>query len=135
MCGRLGDRRHIIKTLSFRGWGFWFNPSFLGHPEPGLSPISVMIFIPHPLPSQAKVKRRGPTTFLWIKLIFGICGELWLIFGFCGLVSICCRESLVVQRPLDGFFECKNVVKSVVIGARSWLLAVRFKSETSKGKR
>jgi hypothetical protein len=29
------------------------------------------------LPGDTNVNSRGPTTFLWIKHLFGFCGELW----------------------------------------------------------
>jgi hypothetical protein len=33
------------------------------------------------LSERTKVNRRGSTTLLWIKRVFGVCGELWLISG------------------------------------------------------
>jgi hypothetical protein len=50
-----------------------FHPSLISNSVCGL------------LSREGKVKSRGLTTLLWISLIFGICGELWLIFGFYGL--------------------------------------------------
>jgi hypothetical protein len=29
------------------------------------------------LSGETNVNSRGPTTFLWIKYMFGFCGELW----------------------------------------------------------
>jgi hypothetical protein len=38
---------------------------------------------------EAEVNSGGWTTLLWIKQVFGVCGELWLVFRFfdfhCGL--------------------------------------------------
>jgi hypothetical protein len=60
------------------------NPLFLRHSSLGLISNLVCGFCAH-LSQEGKVKRRGLTTLLWINLILGICGELWLIFGFCRL--------------------------------------------------
>jgi hypothetical protein len=37
-----------------------------------------------PARGEGKVNSGGRTSWLWIKPIFGFCGELWLIFGFAG---------------------------------------------------
>jgi hypothetical protein len=36
---------------------------------------------------EIEVKSSGPTTLLWEKCVFGICGELWLSFRSFGVWS------------------------------------------------
>jgi hypothetical protein len=62
-------------------------------------------------PVDAKVKIKGLTSSLWIRPIFGVCGELWLIFGFCGLVLFYVPEFLAVRTETMRVFGRKNVEK------------------------
>jgi hypothetical protein len=43
-------------------------------------------------PEERNVNSGGPTTFLWIKRLFGFCGELWWLLGFLGIALGFCLE-------------------------------------------
>jgi hypothetical protein len=54
---------------------------------------------------DVKVNSGGWATSLWIKQVFGVCGGLWLIFGFCGLVLGYLYELLGFVKPPPRFFD------------------------------
>jgi hypothetical protein len=59
-----------------------------------------------------KVNGRGPTNRLWIKRMFGFCGELWLIFGFCAIHLGFLTDFLRFLAPEIETFSRKNVDKT-----------------------
>ena len=42
-------------------------------------------YLSGPFLNGTRVKRIGLTTLLWIKCVFGVCGELWLVLVVPGL--------------------------------------------------
>jgi hypothetical protein len=108
VCGRLGDRRHILKPHPFEDGAFFFGRSY-----PGLTSTSLK-----GIPAKSKVNSGGWTTLLWIKRVFGVCGELWLVsrlLGFdCDLSRDVFRDWGRWRRKNGWEKHGQNVVSCVV---------------------
>ena len=86
----------IFLAPSFRGWGFFLFA--LTMPFPSASGSGVVA-------DEAEVNSGGWTTLLWIKQVFGVCGELWLVFRFfefhCGLSVDGFRSSKTMNAEIE----------------------------------
>jgi len=73
---------------------------------------------------QGKVNSGGQTTLLWIKQVFGVCGELWLIscrFGFCsGLPAAILGSFMMGEAKTWPEKRGENVVKTWWERGCSW---------------
>jgi hypothetical protein len=59
------------------------------------------------LPEESEVNSGGRANWLWEKVVFGICGELWLVLGFrwmfgvFGLVFTCGFGRQFCEKCMD----------------------------------
>jgi hypothetical protein len=100
----------FLKPHPFEDGAFFFRHYSMRTADPGGGCFS----------RQGKVNSGGQTTLLWIKQVFGVCGELWLIscrFGFCsGLPAAILGSFMMVKRKPGR----KNVVKTWCERGCSW---------------
>jgi hypothetical protein len=61
------------------------------------------------LPRERNVNSGGPTTILWIKRLFGFCGELWWAFRLFVIVFCFCLEFWVATDGNLDFWSTKYV--------------------------
>lgn len=88
-----------------------------------------------PLPEGAKVNRRGWTTPLWTKSIFGFCGELWWILGFRRPGSDLPEWIFGISGVAEAIFWVQKRGESVVVRCRIVVVRCRnLKPSATKGK-
>jgi hypothetical protein len=81
VCGRLGDRRHILEPHPFEDGAFFF----------GSIPLRATDVWRVGVSGRGEVNSSGRTTLLWIKQVFGVCGEFVVSFPVAlGFVAVCC---------------------------------------------
>jgi apolipoprotein N-acyltransferase len=76
------------------------------------------------LPEMIKVNSGGWTTWLWVKEVFGFCGELWLVFGYCGIFFGFEVDFALIRGVIGANFwlqMCGQSVVFCVAGDGDWL--------------
>jgi hypothetical protein len=71
-------------------------------------------------PEVIEVNTRGRTNWLWIKPVFGVCGELWLVSGYSGVYLGFLSGFLGSECEKRGFCDYKNVDKTWWIAWFLW---------------
>ena len=119
MIAGIFSKPHPFEDGAFCFWAGWFLRA-----DVCFGRAAICWWVSH---GVAKVNGCGRTTWLWIKEVFGFCGELWLISG-CSWVDFGVDAGfagdLGMITTIDLLQICGAIVVFCVAGAGYWLVVI-----------